>query len=131
MSRYVETTLEGVHEEELLTALAALQLTPTRAARAGARLMLRGCLESAGRPVDLRFEEGTLDAAEDFGFLLAPDGLVLVCGDVDRARLERSLLAPVRAHVVQRRVEDTEGVSLARTHTQADGAVVVVVAQED
>lgn len=67
--------------------------------------MLEGCLESAGRPVHLRWAPGTLDAAEDFGILVAGDRLSLICGDVDRALLHTRLLTPLRAEVVRLRAE--------------------------
>lgn len=105
VSRYVETPIREMTREEIEQACASLGLTPMTASRPGGTLMLEGCLESAGRPVHLRWAPGTLDAAEDFGILVAGDRLSLICGDVDRARLHTRLLTPLRAEVVRLRAE--------------------------
>lgn len=103
VSRYVETPIREMSREEIERACASLGLSPATPRRPGGTLMLEGCLESAGRPVHLRWEPGTLDAAEDFGLLVTGAQLSLICGDVDRELLHNRLLAPLRAEVVRLR----------------------------
>ena len=103
MSRYERIELAPIARDELAVALTELGLTPTWADPT-LGLMLTGSLECAGEPVDLRLPAGTLGAVEDFGFLLDPAGaLALVCGELDRALLERRLLAPLVAAVATAR----------------------------
>jgi hypothetical protein len=93
MSRYQRLALPPLTRDELAAALAALGLTAAWA-DPGDQLELTGSLECAGEPVDVRLPAGTLGAVEDLGFILGPD-LALVCGEYDRARLARDLLAPL------------------------------------
>ncbi len=103
MSRYVSVPLVATRAE-LLEALAALDV-PVDAGPGGRQLMLEGSLECAGEPVDLRISEGSLGSVEDYGFRIEGEQTVLVCGDVDRGRLERELLAPLTTHLTRRRLE--------------------------
>ena len=98
MSRYERVALAPLTRDELASALAELGLVPTWA-DPDVGLMLAGSLECAGEPVDLRLPAGTLGAVEDFGFLLAPAGLALVCGELDRNLLDRRLVTPLVAAV--------------------------------
>ena len=103
MSRYVHVAIR-MSRSELLDGLVAAGLAPQVAARMTDTVMLDGSLECAGEPVHVRLPDGTCGAVEDFGFRVEADEVTLVCGDVDRRRLERELLAPLRAHVASTRV---------------------------
>lgn len=98
MSRYQRVELAPHTRDELAAALHELGLVPEWA-NPDVGLMLAGSLECAGEPVDLRLPAGTLGAVEDLGFILAPTGLALICGELDRTLLERRLLTPLRAAV--------------------------------
>jgi len=111
MSRYEHVVLAPLTREELAAGLAALGLVGVWADPA-VGLMLSGSLECAGEPVDLRLPAGTLGAVEDLGFLLDAGGApALVCGELDRALLERRLLAPL-----------AEAVAVARARSLAADA---------
>lgn len=103
MSRYVSVQV-AASLDEVRAAVASLDLE-VQSGPGNETLMLDGSLECAGEPVHLRFEAGTLNSVEDFGFRLDDQGVVLVCGDVDRNVLERELLAPLRAALVKARLE--------------------------
>jgi hypothetical protein len=72
------------------------------------RLMLRGCLEAAGEPVDVRFAPGTAGAVQDAGILWDGDEWRLVCADVDSEVLGRGLLGPLRAEIAGARARALE-----------------------
>ncbi len=110
MSRYQRVALGPMTRDELAAGLAALGLSGVWA-DPDVGLMLTGSLECAGEPVDVRLAPGTLGAVEDFGFLLAAPGPALVCGEYDRARLARDLLAPL-----------AQAVAIARTRELAAAA---------
>ena len=105
MSRYERLVLAPIARDELLAGLAEQGLTPIEA-DPHVGLMLTGSLECAGEPVDLRLPAGTLGAVEDFGFLLGPGQLALICGELDRALLERTLLTPLIAAVALARARN-------------------------
>jgi len=106
VSRYQHVALAPITREELSAGLAALGLVGVWADPA-VGLMLSGSLECAGEPVDLRLPAGTLGAIEDLGFILDVAGRpALVCGELDRALLERRLLAPLTEAVAVARASD-------------------------
>lgn len=121
MSRYVHvaaTALSDLHE--VATALAGMGL-PVQRGRG--QVMLEGSIECPGEPVDLRLPAGTLDSVEDFGFVRTPDGLRLVCGELDRGVLVERLLGPLRIAVTESRVRAAAtdaGLELEHA-TEADG----------
>ncbi len=122
MSRYQRVELAPQTRDELAAALAALGLVPEWA-DPNVGLMLTGSLECAGEPVDLRLPAGTLGAVEDLGFVLAPTGLALVCGELDRNLLARRLLTPLLAQVAAARARSfaaAAGLDLEES-VQADG----------
>lgn len=114
MSRYVSVALAPSRREDLLAALAALGLE-AELADAGESLMLEGSLECAGEPVEIRLAPGTLGAVEDFGFVQRDGAYVLVCGELDRGRLERDLVPKLRSQATVERL---------RALAQAEGAKV-------
>jgi hypothetical protein len=119
MSRYVSVHLALDLDETI----AALEHVGLAVHRADDRVMLRGTLECPGEPVHARIEEGPFDTIEDFGFVRDDNGVRLVCGELDRGRLERDLLPKLRAEVararVQRAAEET-GMTTEET-IEADG----------
>ncbi|MCX4243209.1 hypothetical protein [Paraliomyxa miuraensis] len=116
MSRYVHVTATALADlEEIASALEGLGLPFER--RHG-QVMLEGSLECPGEPVDLRLPAGTLDTVEDFGFVRTPDGLRLVCGELDQRLLAERFLPPLRAAVTEARVRDAASeAGLAIEHT--------------
>lgn len=111
MSRYVEVALALVDLDEAAAALASLGMVVERAEGG---LMLRGGLECTGAPVELRVAAGPFDTVEDFGLARSRDGaLVLVCGELDRSRLEAQLVPAM-----------TDAIAAARIGTSADLEVV-------
>lgn len=122
MSRYVAVTLELHSLDEIATALARLGLPFERARE---RVMLRGSLECAGDPVDIRLEAGTLDAVEDFGFVREGGTTRLVCGELDAEPLREALLVPLRAAVVRQRLE-AAGARVESVEVGRDGIRIVV-----
>jgi hypothetical protein len=102
VSRYQHLGLVPCTRDELAAGLAALGLAP-EVADPTLGLMLAGSLECAGEPVDLRLPAGTLGAVEDFGFIVGGAAPALVCGEYDRARLERALVAPLTQEVAAAR----------------------------
>lgn len=123
MSRYVHVAAPALHDlDEVAHGLTALGLSVQRGP--GQRpVMLEGSLECAGEPVDLRVPAGTLDSVEDFGFVRREDGLHLVCGEIDRALLLESLLAPLQQVIAEARVRRAAadaGLEIEQT-TEVDG----------
>lgn len=103
MSRYVEVALTLRDTEEIAIALASLGIAVEHGTDG---LMLRGGLECAGAPVDLRVAAGPFDTIEDFGFARRDDGsVVLVCGELDRARLDARLVPAMLTAVAAHRVD--------------------------
>ncbi|MEM9460974.1 MAG: hypothetical protein AAGF11_42815 [Myxococcota bacterium] len=104
MSRYVHVAAPALHNlDEVAHGLAALGLSVQRGP-GQRRVMLEGSMECSGEPVDLRLPAGTLGSVEDFGFVRQEHGLVLVCGEIDRALLLESLLAPLPRVIAEARV---------------------------
>jgi hypothetical protein len=128
MSRYVHVAIR-MSRSELLEGLVAAGLRPEVGERAHDTIMLDGSLECAGEPVHVRLPEGTGGAVEDFGFRVGTDEVTLICGDVDRRRLEYELLAPLRAHVASTRVRaaaDDAGLTVDEV-LETDGTRRIVV----
>lgn len=99
MSRYVHVALGAVALEEVAAALTALEVPHSRGEQ-----MLEGSLECTGEPVALRIEPAPLGAVEDLGFAVEGGVLRLVCGELDRARLEAQLLPRLHAEIARARV---------------------------
>ena len=104
MSRYTTLVLEGVTTQELHSALDALGI-PSQTDSEGERLMLADTLECSGQPVDVRIASGQLDTVDDFGFRVEAHGLELVCGEVDRGRLKRELVARLQQQIMHLRLQ--------------------------
>lgn len=122
MSRCVAVTLELRSLDEVDAGLRHMGLAIERGRD---RVMLEGSLECTGEPVDIRLAAGTLDAIEDFGFVREGGEIRLVCGELDADRLQRDLLVPLRAAVVQARVEST-GMRIETIEHGPDGIRIVV-----
>jgi hypothetical protein len=122
LSRYVAITLELRSLDEVDAGLRRMGLTLERGRD---RVMLEGSLECTGEPVDIRIAAGTLDAIEDFGFVREGGEIRLVCGELDADRLQRDLLVPLRAAVVQERIEAT-GMRVESIEHRPDGIRIVV-----
>lgn len=99
MSRYVHVTLGALTLDEVAAALKRLDIPHARG-----ELMLEGSLECVGEPVAIRIEPAPVGAVEDLGFIVEGGELRLVCGELDRALLERDVLPRVRAEVTATRV---------------------------
>jgi hypothetical protein len=120
VSRYVEVAIALRDLDELAHALADLGLAHERADDG---LMLAGGLECTGAPVLLRVAAGPFDTVEDFGFTRGEDGtLVLVCGELDRARLVATLVPAATAAIAARRIGASTDLELVAT----EGTRVVV-----
>jgi hypothetical protein len=103
LSRYVEVAIAVRDTDEIAVALTSLGLAVERGTDG---LMLRGGLECPGAPVELRIAAGPFDTIEDFGFARRDDGtIVLVCGELDRARLDAGLVPALATAVAARRVD--------------------------
>ncbi len=101
MSRYVEVAIAVGSRRELAIALDRLGI----AAELGDEpIMLRSGVECSGAPVDIRVGAGVHGCVEEFGFLIRGTELVLVCGEVDRRRLEPSVVAPLVAELARQRL---------------------------
>lgn len=101
MSRYVSVNLAlglPTSADALCSLLETLGLAIVRGP-----VSLQGSLECQGEPVDLKVEPGPYGTIEDFGFVLKPQ-LRLVCGEIDRRRLESQLLPALTQAVAQQRV---------------------------
>lgn len=121
MSRYVEVALALRDLDEVATALASLGLVVERAEGG---LMLRGGLECTGAPVELRVAAGPFDTIEDFGLARRDDGtLVLVCGELDRGRLDATLVPAIATAVATLRLAASKDLEVVATET---GTRVVV-----
>ncbi len=121
MSRFVHVALGLGTLDEVEAALVALAL-PVERSDDG--VSLRGGLECGDEPVTLRLVAGTLGAAEDFGFVADAQGLAsLVCGEPDRAHLQRALVQPVAAIVAQTRVAASATLELTAVERERDGTV--------
>jgi hypothetical protein len=105
MSRYVRVQLRV---SELSTIAFGLQQLGIAFEHGHDRVMLQGSLECSGDPVDLRVEAGVGGSVEDFGFCLVDAGtqttVELVCGEIDRHQLERTVLAPLLSAVASETV---------------------------
>ncbi len=120
MSRYVEVALAIVDLDEAAAALATLGVVVERAEGG---LMLRGGLECTGAPVELRVAAGPFDTVEDFGLARTGHGaLVLVCGELDRSRLETQLVPAMTDAIVAARIGASADLEVVAT----EGARVVV-----
>jgi hypothetical protein len=126
VSRYVAVTLEIHGLDEVAAGLRRLGLVFERGRE---RVMLEGSLECTGEPVDIRLAAGTLDAVEDFGFVRDGDRVRLVCGELDAERLQQELLVPLRAAVVQQRLE-AAGLRVDAVEVGPDGVHRIVVSEE-
>lgn len=102
VSRYVTVALTMRDIEDVARALQRLGIAIERGVD---RVMLRGSLECAGEPVDLRVEPDAFDTIEDFGFVCEGDTIRLVCGELDRGRLEGSMLPTLQAEVAALHVQ--------------------------
>ena len=126
MSRYVAVALELHSLDEVAAGLQGLGLAFHHGRQ---RVMLEGSLECAGEPVDIRLAAGTLDAVEDFGFVCDAGAIRLVCGELDAERLQHDLLVPLRAAVVQQRVE-AAGMRIDAVEVGPDGVHRIVVTED-
>lgn len=99
MSRYVHVVMGAVALDEVASALTALHVPHTCGEQ-----MLQGSLECTGEPVVLRIEPLGVGAVEDLGFVVEGGALRLVCGELDRARLEAQLLPRLHAEIARARV---------------------------
>jgi hypothetical protein len=132
MSRYVSVALAPSRREDLLAALAALGLEAELAAP-GDAVMLEGSLECAGEPVEIRLPPGTLGAVEDFGFVRRDDAYVLVCGELDRTRLERDLVPKLRNQATVERLRaaaQAHGAQIEE-HVEPDGTRRLLIKRDD
>lgn len=139
MSRYVQVRAPVVADRDTLCAALTrlglslgLDLAPQHRHGRG-QLMLEGSLECEGEPVDVRIAPGPFDTVEDFGFVLGGGELRLVCGELDRDRLERDLLAPLTAALTEsrvRRAAATAGLTVETTE-QANGTRRLLVRRRD
>ncbi len=126
MSRYVSVAVASRSCSEMLAGLEALGLCPETGD--GHLLMLEGSLECAGEPVELRFDAGTCGSVEDFGFVRNSEGAYqLVCGEVDRALLERELLEHLHQQLVLRAVRGAVEELGYRSETVAGDIVRILV----
>lgn len=122
MSRYVQLQLATGSLEEIACGLSALGLTFTQP---HGGVTLDGSFECVGEPVDLRLAAGVHDSVEDFGFARTGDTVTLVCGELDRALLERSLLGPLHQQIELQRVlkvATQAGLQLEEVAQHANGA---------
>ncbi len=114
VSRYVRMELSAVSLAEVEASLTRLGIAYARGP-----VLLRGSVECVGDPVDLRLDARPHGAVEDFGFAQRGTTLELVCGELDRDHLSRTLLTRVvhdiRTHAV-RNVAERLGLAV-----EADG----------
>ena len=115
MSRYVHVELSlAVGAGDLEALLTTLGLQVQRGP-----VCLPGSLECHGEPVDLRVSAGPHGTIEDFGFVLAPK-LRLICGELDRRRLEAELLPVLLRTHAQHRVLQAAAKAGLRVEAQHD-----------
>jgi hypothetical protein len=121
VSRYVEIELAQGGLDEVLVGLRALGIAFEHT---GEALLLRGGIECAGQPADVRVPAGTLDAVEDFGFVQDAHGrAILVCGEPDRSLLRARLLAPLQLELARRRLAAEPSLAIEELVREADGSV--------
>jgi hypothetical protein len=131
LSRYVRLTCPRVGLEDVHAHLDACGLAHDLAGPR--RLMLEGSLECAGDPVDLRVPAGTLGTVEDFGFVVTDGEIELVCGELDRDVLLRSLLDPLRQALATRALATAAseaGLEIERAEADARGTLRVVLREK-
>lgn len=113
MSRYVDVAIPLRDLETVASALRTLGIAFERGPVA-----LQGSLECEGEPVDLRLAMGTCATVEDFGFVAGAAGVRLVCGELDRARLERELIPALTRVRVQALVQRAAAATDLEVETQ-------------
>lgn len=121
VSRFVEIALGLGSLDEVTAALARLGLAFERAEDP---VTLHGGVECGDVPVDVRMAAGTCESVEDFGFVADAAGLAnLVCGEPDRARLERTLVTPLRAELARSRLVHDATLAVEVVEARDDGTV--------
>jgi hypothetical protein len=121
VSRFVEIALGLGSLDEVTAALARLGVAFERAEDP---VTLHGGVECGDVPVDVRVAAGACDSVEDFGFVADDAGLAnLVCGEPDRARLERTLVTPLRAELARARLVADGTLAVELLEARADGTV--------
>ncbi|MCB9702388.1 MAG: hypothetical protein H6711_10875 [Myxococcales bacterium] len=131
MSRYVHVATHLRALDEVVAGLRELGLEP-EVAEIPQGLALAGSLECAGEPVDLRLPPGALGSVEDFGWRREEDGaLTLICGEPDRAHLDRHLLGPLRQAIARARVRQAAGAAGLEVDEEraSDGSIHLKVRQ--
>jgi hypothetical protein len=154
MSRYVQVAVESATLAEVSDALRRLGLSVN--VGLDDPVLLPPSLECAGELVDVACPAGSMGAVEAFGFRLGPAGdaqqtsslqasslqasarlpiqpnelaaVTLVCGDVDRRRLERELVPKLRFEVAAARVTAeaaTRGLAVERVEAGDNPRLVV------
>lgn len=119
MSRYVHVAMGAVALDEIAAALGELDLAHLRGEQ-----MLQGSLECTGEPVALRVAPGPFGTIEDFGFVIDDGTVRLVCGELDRARLEADLVPRLHAAIARARVVAAGQDAGLNVRTDADVIVV-------
>ena len=115
MSRYVSVVLPLRELDDVALAMQRLGIEVQRAIDG---VMLQGSLECPGEPVDLRVDPDAFGTVEDFGFARTAEGIRLVCGELDRTRLQERMLPALQAEVATLLVEraaSASGVQAAMT----------------
>lgn len=120
MSRFVEIALGLGSLDEVTAALARLGIAFERAEDP---VTLHGGVECGDVPVDVRVAAGACDSVEDFGFVEDAGLANLVCGEPDRARLERTLVTPLRAELARARLVADGTLAVELLETRADGSI--------
>ncbi len=131
MSRYVHIELRATSLDVVEAALRSLSIPYVRPRR---RVRLEGSLECTGDPVDIRLEAGVCDSVEDFGFVLVDGALVLVCGELDQAQLERELLPKLRQASAVETIEQAaigQGIQVLEAAPDADGTRRLILELDD
>ncbi len=131
MSRYVHIELRATSLDAVEAALGALRLPYIRPRR---RVRLEGSLECTGDPVDIRLEAGICDTVEDFGFAVEGGVLKLVCGELDHALLESTLLPKLRQATALEAVERValgQGIHVHEAAAEADGTRRLILELDD
>lgn len=94
---------------------------------------LTGSLECQGEPVDLKIDPGPYGTIEDFGFVLQPRAR-LVCGELDKRRLEAQLLPALTQAVAHQRIVTAAaraGLRVEATQQTAAGGRRIVLRRDD
>lgn len=131
VSRYVEIAVGAIADlDAIADALGDLRVPHQRAT--ADPLMLAGSLECPGQPVDIRLEAGTFGSVEDFGFVRGPQGVQLVCGELDRSRIQTRLMGPLEAAIARRRALQMAADSglKAEERREADGTLRILLREE-